>query len=273
MPPPPAPARRALRGPGLGGAAAAHHHQPRGALLRARAASSSSSSGVPWTVLGVDRDASKEEVQAAFRRLAKQNHPDVAGPANAAKFMAMVEAYEAMLDLAQAPGTRPDPGTEGYARSRGRTYRRYQSVNDWLYPREPSVEDLASDTRSPEEMAASAKAWREAQERKKEALERERRGEEARARAREAYRKAAMGYADHPAGPGGPAYAMLVGAAASLCFVAYDVGNATAGNGPGSPVGAPASGDCRERGGGLCRFLGEPANNVVTLTTVQAPAP
>ena len=90
MHPPPAPSRRS---------SPPARPRPRGALLRARAASASSSSSgrVPWTVLGVDRDASKEEIQAAFRRLAKRNHPDVAGPANAAKFMAMVEAYEAML--------------------------------------------------------------------------------------------------------------------------------------------------------------------------------
>jgi hypothetical protein len=47
------------------------------------------------TVLGLSRSASKEQVQAAFRNLARVTHPDAGG--DPAKFRAVVEARDAML--------------------------------------------------------------------------------------------------------------------------------------------------------------------------------
>jgi hypothetical protein len=47
------------------------------------------------TVLGLSRSASKEQVQAAFRNLARANHPDVGG--DPAKFRAVVDARDVML--------------------------------------------------------------------------------------------------------------------------------------------------------------------------------
>lgn len=83
-----------------------------------------------YAILGVPRDASEEEIKKAFRKLARQYHPDVAKDKKAAeeKFKEINEAYEVLGDpekrrkydaLAAGwqPGAefRPPPGWEGRA--------------------------------------------------------------------------------------------------------------------------------------------------------------
>jgi DnaJ-class molecular chaperone len=53
-----------------------------------------------YEVLGVDRDASQTEVKKAFRRLARELHPDVNGhdPEAEEEFKAAAEAYEVLSD-------------------------------------------------------------------------------------------------------------------------------------------------------------------------------
>jgi curved DNA-binding protein len=52
-----------------------------------------------YEVLGVDRDASKKELQKAFRKLAKKYHPDVSKEDDAEeKFKKVNEAYEVLKD-------------------------------------------------------------------------------------------------------------------------------------------------------------------------------
>jgi molecular chaperone DnaJ len=52
-----------------------------------------------YEVLGVQKGASEEEVKKAYRKLAKQYHPDVNKAADAeAKFKEMSEAYEVLID-------------------------------------------------------------------------------------------------------------------------------------------------------------------------------
>src|SRR6476619_2863768 len=52
-----------------------------------------------YEVLGVSRDAGQEEVQQAYRRLARQNHPDVnKDPGAEERFKDINEAYQALSD-------------------------------------------------------------------------------------------------------------------------------------------------------------------------------
>ena len=52
-----------------------------------------------YTILGIKRDASQDEVKRAYRRLARKYHPDISKEANAeTKFKDIGEAYEVLKD-------------------------------------------------------------------------------------------------------------------------------------------------------------------------------
>src|SRR5467141_251569 len=83
-----------------------------------------------YATLGVPRDASDEEIKKAFRKLARQYHPDVAKNKKGAeeKFKDINEAYEVLGDPAkrkkydelgpnwkQGADFRPPPGWEGFS--------------------------------------------------------------------------------------------------------------------------------------------------------------
>src|SRR5688572_17669965 len=52
-----------------------------------------------YEILGVSRSAAKDEIKSAFRKLARQYHPDVNKEADAnAKFKEINEAYEVLSD-------------------------------------------------------------------------------------------------------------------------------------------------------------------------------
>jgi len=72
-----------------------------------------------YAVLGVDRDASPEEIKQAFRRLARQYHPDVKkdDPQADERFKEINEAYQVLSDPERRAhydrfGTVPSPGTD-----------------------------------------------------------------------------------------------------------------------------------------------------------------
>ncbi|EEC51367.1 predicted protein, partial [Phaeodactylum tricornutum CCAP 1055/1] len=49
--------------------------------------------GCHYTTLGVTKNSSTEDIKAAFRKLSKETHPDVAGPkANPERFRQISEA-------------------------------------------------------------------------------------------------------------------------------------------------------------------------------------
>ncbi|MFP5341339.1 MAG: DnaJ domain-containing protein [Candidatus Limnocylindria bacterium] len=50
----------------------------------------------PYRTLGLGRDASLDEVKRAYRRLAKEHHPDTAGEAAIPRFLAIRAAYDAI---------------------------------------------------------------------------------------------------------------------------------------------------------------------------------
>jgi len=60
----------------------------------------------PYRTLGLTRGATLDEVKRAYRRLAKANHPDAAGPAALSRFLAIQAAYDRLT----GPSGGPRPG-------------------------------------------------------------------------------------------------------------------------------------------------------------------
>lgn len=70
----------------------------------------------PYRTLGLSRGASLDEVKRAYRRLAKVNHPDAAGPGALPRFLAIQAAYEQLAGGSAASG----PGGGGTPAARRR---------------------------------------------------------------------------------------------------------------------------------------------------------
>ena len=75
----------------------------------------------PYRTLGLPRGAPLADVKRAYRRLAKQHHPDSAGPAAARRFIAIQAAYEAIVRASgrgTGSGSREGPGSDWYGAAR-----------------------------------------------------------------------------------------------------------------------------------------------------------
>ncbi len=59
----------------------------------------------PWSILGVQRDASAEEIKAAYRRLAKDHHPDKGGDPD--RFIEIQNAYQQLTSPPPQQSTPP----------------------------------------------------------------------------------------------------------------------------------------------------------------------
>ena len=51
-----------------------------------------------YSVLGVERDATEEEIKRAYRKMSRKYHPDLAGPQFEEKFKEVNTAYEVLSD-------------------------------------------------------------------------------------------------------------------------------------------------------------------------------
>ena len=88
-----------------------------------------------YKVLGVSKDAKPEEIKKAFRKLARENHPDQnpGNPEAERRFKEVSEANDVLSERSQAQGVR-----RGAAAVRGRRV----PLPRWAAARAPSMDDL-----------------------------------------------------------------------------------------------------------------------------------
>lgn len=88
----------------------------------------------PYKILGVSRDASEDEIKKAYRRLAKQYHPDVNKTAGAEeKFKEIQNAYQQIMDYKKNGGPQDFWNASGFGSGYG-NYQGYQNggaTNDY----------------------------------------------------------------------------------------------------------------------------------------------
>jgi hypothetical protein len=63
-----------------------------------------------WDVLGLPPSATIDEARAAYRRLVRTHHPDVAGVRGAARTARVIDAWHVVRDRAVEPAARDDGG-------------------------------------------------------------------------------------------------------------------------------------------------------------------
>ena len=83
----------------------------------------------PYRILGVSRDASEEDIKKAYRRLAKQYHPDVnKEPGAEEKFKQIQNAYQQIIDMKKHGGN--DFWQQSYQQNYG-NYQQGSYSNDY----------------------------------------------------------------------------------------------------------------------------------------------
>ena len=90
----------------------------------------------PYEVLGVKRDASADEIRKAYRKLAKEFHPDLnpGKPAAEARFKAVTAAYDILSDTEKrARYDRGEIDETGAERPRYSYRPHAESAHGWKY--------------------------------------------------------------------------------------------------------------------------------------------
>jgi DnaJ-class molecular chaperone len=91
-----------------------------------------------YLILGLDNDATQEQIKSAYREKAKQSHPDHSGE-DSEPFLAVQEAYNVLSD----PKRR-----RAYDRRRQVPRRRGWAGSGWPQPQRPAVEPFVSQSES-----------------------------------------------------------------------------------------------------------------------------
>ncbi|MBS3809040.1 MAG: J domain-containing protein [Desulfobacterales bacterium] len=103
-----------------------------------------------YTILGISPDASSQEVKNAYRRLAKQYHPDHEG-GDSGKFRDIQEAYSVLADSDKR--RKYEQQRSGRAKVRVRVsrpeYRQYPGAEPLIPDREPMQEQMYERRRGP----------------------------------------------------------------------------------------------------------------------------
>lgn len=94
----------------------------------------------PWAVLGLPLDATRDQAQRAFRRLAKQTHPDAGG--EAADFRVVAAAWAELAPLLPSD-PRPVP-VSPHRQAYRQVDRPATSRVIWAEPRRPVGHDFAA---------------------------------------------------------------------------------------------------------------------------------
>lgn len=98
----------------------------------------------PYSVLGVSKDATEEELKAAYRKLVKKYHPDrftdASQKARAEEKMKEInEAYERALDIKSGKASGQGYGGTGYGSQSGVYYRVRMSINAGRFTEAESI--------------------------------------------------------------------------------------------------------------------------------------
>lgn len=145
---------------GLTGNASGPHRQPRHACpshaphptLRLQATPYSNQFRDPYSILGVAADANETTIRGAYRKMAKQFHPDVSKEQNAEmQFLNISEAYDFLIQLMRSKregvdieGTSQRPGSAGNSDAWHDWYWSFRMSRNWERQKSRTEDDAAN---------------------------------------------------------------------------------------------------------------------------------